>query len=511
VPLFTILVLGVTHFHGGNFGLGGFAPFGVRGILSAVSTSGIYVPEVFERTDKRAVPWFGLLFTFVVGLIVFLPFPTWQKLVGFVTSASVLMYAGAPLAFGVLRRNDPDRTRPFQLPGVGFWSPVAFIVANLIIYWAGFDTLWRLGVAIVLGYLLIGASVWLKLNPRTPRLDFRAAQWLPVYLLGMGILSWQGGFCSTGPAASNSCGATNRLGLGWDILVIAVFSLVIYYWARRSGCPSTEPSSTSGPSRSQPSTDRRRTRAQRAQPLATATSAIRPMFPPPRRRHPARMHAKLTDRSTASQAAYQERLRIAREVHDVVGHGLTVINLQAVAALDGLDTCPDQAEVALEAIRTISKNALEELRAALAVLRQPEGGSSPRPVAGLDQLGALVGEMGAGGLEVELEVSGERPAVSRAVGQAAYRIVQESLTNVLRHAGPGVATVRVRYEPDAVVLEIADEGRGRGANGHGGHGGGGHGGHGISGMRERAAALGGTLEAGPHGEGGFRVRARLPR
>jgi signal transduction histidine kinase len=217
------------------------------------------------------------------------------------------------------------------------------------------------------------------------------------------------------------------------------------------------------------------------------------------------MHAKLTDPSPASQAAHQERLRIAREVHDVVGHGLTVINLQAVAALDGLGTCPNQAEAALEAIRTISKNALEELRDALAVLRQPEGGS-PRPVPGLDQLSALVRELGASGLEVELEVSGERPAVSRAVGQAAYRIVQESLTNVLRHAGPGVASVRVGYEPDAVVLEVTDDGRGGGASGHGGHEG-----HGISGMWERAAALGGTLEAGPRDGGGFRVWARLPR
>jgi amino acid transporter len=354
VPLFTILVLAVTHFHGGNFGFGGFAPFGIKGVLSAVSTSGIvfallgfeqadqlagesrnpgrdipraiigaillgaaiylllqivfigalphsafaqgwgnltftgkagpfaglattiglgwlaallyidaiispsgtgliyttagsrvsyglsrngYVPEIFEHTNRRGVPWFGLLFTFLVGLLVFLPFPTWQKLVGFVTSASVLMYAGAPLALGVLRRNDPNRTRPFRLPGAGFWSPVAFIVANLIIYWSGFDTLWRLGVAIVLGYLLIGASVWFKLNPRTPRLDFRAAQWLPVYLIGMGVISWQGGFCSTGPASSSTCGATSRIGLWWDILIIAAFSLVIYFWAQAVRLP----------------------------------------------------------------------------------------------------------------------------------------------------------------------------------------------------------------------------------------------------------------------------------
>jgi amino acid transporter len=172
-----------------------------------------------------------------VGLVVFLPFPTWQKLVGFVTSASVLMYAGAPLAFGALRRNDPERTRPYRLAGGSFWSPVAFVVANFIIYWSGFDTLWRLGVAIVLGYLLIGASVWFKLNPRSPRLDLRAAQWLPVYLIGMGLISWQGGYCSTGPASAASCGATGHLGLWWDMLVIALFSLGIYYWAQAVRLP----------------------------------------------------------------------------------------------------------------------------------------------------------------------------------------------------------------------------------------------------------------------------------
>ena len=357
VPLLTIFVLAVTHFHTSNFGFDGFAPFGTRGILSAVSTSGIvfallgfeqadqlagesrnpsrdipraiigailigaviylllqivfigalprsafahgwadltftgkagpfaglattiglgwlatllyidaiispsgtgliyttagsrvsyglsrngYVPDAFEKLNKRGVPWFGLLFTFIVGLLVFLPFPTWQKLVGFVTSASVLMYAGAPLAFGALRRNDPERVRPFRLPGGGFWSPIAFIVANLIIYWAGWDTLWRLGVAIVLGYLLIGTSIWRKLNPRTPRLDWRAAQWLPVYLLGIGIISWQGGFCSTGPASTTSCGAQNNIGLWWDIALIALFSLVIYYWAQMVRLPREE-------------------------------------------------------------------------------------------------------------------------------------------------------------------------------------------------------------------------------------------------------------------------------
>ncbi|MEY9870569.1 amino acid transporter [Streptacidiphilus sp. MAP12-33] len=199
-----------------------------------------YVPEVFERTTKRGVPWFGLLFAFVMGLVVFLPFPTWQKLVGFITSASVLMYAGAPLSLGVLRKSDPDRVRPYRLPAGNFWAPVAFIVANLIMYWSGFDTLWRLGIGILLGYVLLGTSVAFKLNPRSPHLDWRSAQWLPVYLIGMGIISWRGRYCSAGPASTNSCSATNSLPLWWDMVVVAAFSLVIFYWAQAVRLPAEE-------------------------------------------------------------------------------------------------------------------------------------------------------------------------------------------------------------------------------------------------------------------------------
>jgi amino acid transporter len=199
-----------------------------------------YVPEVYERTTNRGVPWFSLIFAFVMGMILFLPFPTWQKLVGFVTSASVLMYAGAPLAFGALRKQDPDRPRPYRLPAGHFWSPVAFIVANLIMYWSGWDTLWRLGIGILIGYVLLGMSASLRLNPRVPHMDWKSAQWLPAYLIGMGIISWQGGFCSAGPASSVSCGATNRLPLWWDILTIGVFSLVIYYWAQAVRLPDEE-------------------------------------------------------------------------------------------------------------------------------------------------------------------------------------------------------------------------------------------------------------------------------
>jgi signal transduction histidine kinase len=203
--------------------------------------------------------------------------------------------------------------------------------------------------------------------------------------------------------------------------------------------------------------------------------------------------------------ADEERLRIAREVHDVVGHGLAVINLQAGVALHVVGRRPEQAEVALAAIKRSSKEALEELRGTLAVFRRPDNGGGPwRPAPGLDRLEALAAAMAEGGLPVEVAVTGERASLPAAVDLAAYRIVQESLTNVVRHAGPATATVRVGYQPDALVVEVADTGRGRpsGAARPGGHG--------IAGMRERAAAVGGTLQAGPSGDGGFLVRARLP-
>lgn len=183
-----------------------------------------YLPKVFARTDRRGVPWFGLIMSFVTGVVCFLPFPSWQELVGFITSASVLMYAGAPLAYGVFAERLPHLERPYRLPAGKVIAPLSFVVANLIIYWAGWDTLWRLGVAIVLGYLLLGAYAWYAVAaglPDAPRLDWKAAQWLPVYLLGLGLISWQGGF-----------GGQGHLALWWDMLVVTAFSLVIYYWAK---------------------------------------------------------------------------------------------------------------------------------------------------------------------------------------------------------------------------------------------------------------------------------------
>ena len=206
----------------------------------------------------------------------------------------------------------------------------------------------------------------------------------------------------------------------------------------------------------------------------------------------------------ARRRAYEERLQIAREVHDVVGHGLAVINMQAGVALHVLDRRPEQARLALDAIKQSSKDALDELRGTLAIFRQGEPGASRGPAPGLDQLPSIVSAMRDSGLLVELVVDGEHVALPAAVDLAAFRIVQESLTNVLRHAGPTSADVHVTYGPREVMLEITDRGRGRASADHPVNG------HGIAGMRERAAAVGGRLEAGPRADGGFRVSARLP-
>jgi signal transduction histidine kinase len=216
--------------------------------------------------------------------------------------------------------------------------------------------------------------------------------------------------------------------------------------------------------------------------------------------------------------ADEERLRVARELHDVVSHSIAMINFRARVALHVIEQRPEEARAALEAIRQGSAGAMQELRAALGVLRDPGGDGSPRaPVAGLAQLGELVASVAGTGQAVELVVTGDPVELPPAVDLAAYRVVQESLTNVVRHAGPATATVRVAYQPDEVLVEVVDDGNGVGSA---------SGrqadsdrqvrrsvrpGQGLVGMRERVAAAGGELDAGPRPGGGFQVTARLPR
>ena len=216
----------------------------------------------------------------------------------------------------------------------------------------------------------------------------------------------------------------------------------------------------------------------------------------------------------------EERLRIARELHDVVAHTMSTINVQASAAAMVLTERPDAAAESLQAIRAASKNGLRELRAILNVLRQADDAEPTAPAPGLAQVDALIAGANQAGLPATLTVSGEPEVLPAGVDLAAYRIIQESLTNAIRHAGPATARVSLTYRAGALLIEVADTGRGVPpvrardlTNGHGSRQSGTWqpgAGHGLVGMRERAATAGGTLEAGPAPGGGFMVTATLP-
>ena len=213
--------------------------------------------------------------------------------------------------------------------------------------------------------------------------------------------------------------------------------------------------------------------------------------------------AERTREDEARRRVDEERMRIARELHDVVSHSIGVISVQAGVAAHLLERRPDKAGEALATIRQASDEALDELHAMLGVLRQPDGRAPLAPAPGLAQLDALVAQAEGAGLQVKVAVTGEAAKLPPAVDLACYRIVQESLTNVVRHAGAGQATVTITADGDALVVEVTDDGAGSPGSGNGAR-------QGIVGMRERARALGGTLHAGPRPEGGFRVSARLP-
>jgi signal transduction histidine kinase len=217
--------------------------------------------------------------------------------------------------------------------------------------------------------------------------------------------------------------------------------------------------------------------------------------------------ARQTREEQSRREVSEERLRIAREVHDVLAHHVSLINVQSGVALHLLDEQPQQAREALTAIKQSSKEVLVELRNILGVLRDVDrGAGAPRePVASLDQLDGLMERMRSAGLPVRLEIDGQRRPVPTGVDTAALRIVQESLTNTYRHAGPSEATVRLSYRPDELRVRVEDDGRGTpDPTGELG------GGHGLAGMRQRAEALHGTFDAGPRPGGGFQVTATLP-
>jgi len=197
-----------------------------------------YAPQIFSKIDKNGIPWVGLIGAFLIGLLFLLPFPSWHSLVGLITGASVLMYAGAPLSLGAFRRQVPDANRPYRMPWAGVLAPFAFIIADLLIYWSGFEVVWKLGIVLIIGYVLIGISM--ALDPQRPPLDWKSAIWLPVWLIGLGVISWQGQYSGTSDKHPLPPTNTFHIGFWWDMLVVAAFSLAIYYWAMYTRLPREE-------------------------------------------------------------------------------------------------------------------------------------------------------------------------------------------------------------------------------------------------------------------------------
>ncbi len=246
------LELGPLAFIAGAAALGWFAtilrvdafisPSGT-GLVYQTSTSRVgyglarnrYYPQIFARVDRNGVPWVSLILAFLLGLVFLLPFPSWSALVNLVTGASVLMYAGAPLSLGAFRGRLPEAARPYRVPVAAVISPLAFIIASMLIYWSGFLTIWKLGVVVVIGYVLIGISM--AFDKERPPLDWKSATWLPAYLIGMGIISWQGQFSGGAVAPPVN---TNHIPFWWDMVIVAAFSLVIYFWAMLSSLPKAE-------------------------------------------------------------------------------------------------------------------------------------------------------------------------------------------------------------------------------------------------------------------------------
>ena len=214
--------------------------------------------------------------------------------------------------------------------------------------------------------------------------------------------------------------------------------------------------------------------------------------------------AEQTREDEARRRVSEERLRIARDLHDLVGHHIALISVQAGVAGHVFDKQPDQAKQAIAQVRAACRSALDELATTISLLRAPDEATAPtEPTVGLAQLPALTASFTAAGLSVDHRVEGVARAIPPAVDLTAYRVIQESLTNVHKHAGPAAATVRVSYGPAVLRIMVEDDGigplSGPAADGHG-----------ILGMRERAVALGGALRAGARPGGGFQVQVTLP-
>jgi amino acid transporter len=191
-----------------------------------------YFPRIISKVSRRGVPFVSICIAFVVGMLTFLPFPSWAGLVGLVTSATVLMYAMAPLSLAGLRKQDPDRPRFYRLPVAGVLCPLAFVCANCIVYFAGFSTIFWLYVLVIIGFLAFAGYQASIPADRRSIIDWRASQWLLPWLAGLIIISWLGRYDGSPPTVFGlTLLATKHLANWLDLGVLAVFSLAIYYWA----------------------------------------------------------------------------------------------------------------------------------------------------------------------------------------------------------------------------------------------------------------------------------------
>ncbi|PZS06789.1 MAG: APC family permease [Acidimicrobiales bacterium] len=199
-----------------------------------------YIPAIFGRLNLRGAPVYAIAFSFLCGMIVFLPFPGWQQLVGFVSSATVIAYAMIPLALGALRKTAPDQPRPYRLPCSSVLAPLAFIVANEIILFSAWVVVWKLLVAIAIGFVLLGIALATTPTAQRPKLAWRPVAWMWPYLIGLGLVSYLSSFNIQDTDRIPLLGVegpTGTLGFGWDIAVMAAFSLGIYYLALQLRLP----------------------------------------------------------------------------------------------------------------------------------------------------------------------------------------------------------------------------------------------------------------------------------
>lgn len=197
-----------------------------------------YIPDAFEKTtQKTRVPIVAVIVAFVFGILFLLPFPSWYKLVTAVTTSAVLMYCGAPLALGALRKSKPEIRRPYLLPAGGVLAPLAFVFGNFIIYWSGWTTITAVYAGLLIGLILMGVSYAFKLNANRPSLDWSSALWVFPWLLGMGILCYFGNFGAGGMIGGVGIfktvwnGADGMIPIWWDLVIVTAWSLFIYYMA----------------------------------------------------------------------------------------------------------------------------------------------------------------------------------------------------------------------------------------------------------------------------------------